>query len=67
MSAGRDQQGGQSDGADVSRRDFLRGAAPIVAFVALEALGGAAVASAATPRTTKLAEGVIALPPVPDR
>ena len=59
MSAGPVDRDGQTDGADVSRRDFLRGAAPIVAFVALEALGGAAVASAATPRTTKFAEGVI--------
>ena len=59
MSSGPDNQGEQATGADVSRRDFLRGAAPIVAFVALEALGGTAVASAATPRTTKFAEGVI--------
>lgn len=59
MNSGPDKQSGQADGADVSRRDFLRGAAPIVAFVALEALGGAAVASQATPATTKLASGVI--------
>jgi len=59
VNSGPDQQSGRSDGVDVSRRDFLRGAAPIVAFVALEALGGAAVASAATPRTTRFAEGVI--------
>ena len=59
MDSGPDKQDGQAQGTDVSRRDFLRGAAPIVAFVALEALGGAAVASAATPRTTKFAEGVI--------
>jgi carbon-monoxide dehydrogenase iron sulfur subunit len=59
VSAGPDKQDGQAQGTDVSRRDFLRGAAPIVAFVALEALGGAAVASAATPHTTKFADGVI--------
>jgi carbon-monoxide dehydrogenase iron sulfur subunit len=49
----------QTDGTDVTRRDFLRGAAPIVAFVALEALGGAAIASAATPQALPLAKGVI--------
>jgi len=49
----------QTDGTDVTRRDFLRGAAPIVAFVALSALGGAAVASAATPRALPFAKGVI--------
>ena len=59
MNSGPDGQDRQADGTDVSRRDFLRGAAPIVAFVALEALGGAAVASAATPKTTKVAQGVI--------
>jgi Fe-S-cluster-containing hydrogenase component 2 len=53
------QQDGKAEGPDVSRRDFLRGAAPIVAFVALSALGGGAVASNATPRATKLADGVI--------
>jgi Fe-S-cluster-containing hydrogenase component 2 len=59
VNSGPDKQGGPADGTDVSRRDFLRGAAPIVAFIALEAIGGATVASAATPRTTKLAQGVI--------
>jgi carbon-monoxide dehydrogenase iron sulfur subunit len=59
VSAGPVRQDGKTEGPDVSRRDFLRGAAPIVAFVALEALGGAAIASQATPATTKLASGVI--------
>jgi anaerobic carbon-monoxide dehydrogenase iron sulfur subunit len=59
VSAGPVDGNGQPDGTDVSRRSFLRGAAPIVAFVALEALGGAAVASRATPATQKFASGVI--------
>jgi formate hydrogenlyase subunit 2 len=59
VTAGPNEQGGQGEGADVSRRDFLKVAAPIVAFITLEALGGAAVATAATPAKTKLAEGVI--------
>ena len=59
MSAGPETEGGQAGGPEVSRRDFLRGAAPIVAFVALEALGGATVASGATPHVTKVASGVI--------
>ncbi len=59
MSAGPVDRDGQTDGTDVTRRDLLRGAAPIVAFVALSALGGAAVASGATPTTTKLSSGVI--------
>ncbi|HEY6203102.1 MAG TPA: hypothetical protein VI056_08655 [Candidatus Limnocylindria bacterium] len=59
MDSGPNRHGGQANGTDVSRRDLLRGAAPIVAFVALEALGGTAVASAATPRTAKFAEAVV--------
>jgi Fe-S-cluster-containing hydrogenase component 2 len=43
--------------SDVSRRDLLKTAAPIVAFVALEALGPSA--ASAKPRETKLSEGVI--------
>ena len=60
MSAGQVKQDGQpADPAEVSRREFLRGAAPVVAFVALEALGGMGIANGASYRGTKLAEAVI--------
>jgi len=45
--------------ADPSRRDFLKGAAPVVAFIALEAIGGLGIANGATPKSTKPAQGVI--------
>ena len=45
--------------AEVSRRGLLKGAAPIVAFIALDAIGGLGIANGATPRATKLADGVI--------
>ena len=45
--------------ADPSRRDFLKGAAPVVAFIALEAIGGLGIANGAGPRSTKLSDGVI--------
>ena len=44
---------------EVSRRDLLKGAAPIVAFIALEAIGGVGIASGASPRSTALADAVI--------
>jgi hydrogenase-4 component A len=44
---------------EVSRRDLLKVAAPIVAFIALEAIGGTAVANGASPRSTQQSEGVI--------
>ena len=43
----------------MSRRDLLKAAAPIVAFIALDAIGGAGIANGATPRGTQLSEGVI--------
>jgi hypothetical protein len=52
-----EEQGPQ--GADVSRRGLLKSAAPIVAFIALEAIGGIGSAKAATPTATKLSTGVI--------
>jgi formate hydrogenlyase subunit 2 len=56
----RDDDGRPDDPADPSRRDFLRrSAAPVVAFIALEAIGGLSIATGATPKETKLAEGVI--------
>jgi len=44
---------------ELSRRDLLKGAAPIVAFIALEAIGGVGIASGASPRSTALADAVI--------
>jgi Fe-S-cluster-containing hydrogenase component 2 len=44
---------------EVSRRDLLRTAAPIVAFIAVEAIGGLGLATGATPRPTELSKGVI--------
>jgi len=44
---------------ELSRRDLLKGAAPVVAFIALEAMGGLGMANGAGPRATKLADGVI--------
>jgi len=46
-------------GPDVSRRDLLKTAAPIVAFIALEAIGGIGSTNAATPTSTKLSNGVV--------
>jgi hydrogenase-4 component A len=45
--------------ADPSRRGLLKTAAPIVAFIALESIGGVGMSRAATPTATKLAQGVI--------
>jgi formate hydrogenlyase subunit 2 len=50
----------RSDGpADPSRRDLLKTAAPIVAFIALEAIGGIGAASSAAPHSVKTSQGVI--------
>jgi hydrogenase-4 component A len=43
----------------VDRRDVLKAAAPVVAFIALEALGGVGIAAGGRPAATKLSEGVI--------
>src|SRR5688572_365102 len=60
VSGGAVEQGERSaDPAELSRRQLLRGAAPVVAFVALEAIGGLGVAKGASPSETKQAEGVI--------
>jgi len=48
-----------TSGPDVSRRDLLKTAGPIVAFIALEAIGGIGSTNAATPTSTKLSSGVI--------
>jgi len=51
---------GRSEGpADASRRDLLKTAAPIVAFIALESIGGIGMGGAASPTQTKLSQGVI--------
>jgi Fe-S-cluster-containing hydrogenase component 2 len=55
-----EKEGTSEAPADPSRRDFLRAAAaPIVAFIALESIGGVGVATGATPRATKESTGVI--------
>jgi formate hydrogenlyase subunit 2 len=57
-----DARPGDQDGqpAELSRRDILRrGAAPVVAFIALEAIGGLGLATGTTPKETKLSQGVI--------
>ena len=61
MNAGPGDQDGQpADQADLSRRDFLRrGAAPVVAFIALEAIGGLGLVTGTAPKETKLSSGVI--------
>jgi Fe-S-cluster-containing dehydrogenase component len=60
MNVGRGDQDGRPDGEDLSRRDFLRrGAAPVVAFIALEAIGGLGLATGTTPKETNLSTGVI--------
>ena len=53
---GRDERAADPE---LSRRDLLKGAAPIVAFIALEAIGGVGIASGASPRSTALADAVI--------
>jgi Fe-S-cluster-containing hydrogenase component 2 len=50
---------GAQPSGDLSRRDVLRGAAPIVAFIALESIGGLGVAGSPSPHQTKNAGGVI--------
>jgi len=61
MNAGPGDQDGQpADQADLSRREFLRrGAAPVVAFIALEAIGGLGLVTGTAPKETKLSSGVI--------
>ena len=46
-------------GPDVSRRDLLKSAAPIVAFIALEAIGGLGSSKPVSPATVKQSNGVI--------
>jgi hydrogenase-4 component A len=53
------QAGPTGDTPEVSRRDLFKVAAPIVAFIALDAIGGAGIANGATVRTTPLSQGVI--------
>src|SRR5207247_11227903 len=49
-----------ASGPEVSRRGLLKTAAPIVAFIALESIGGIGASGAQpTPRLVKQAEGVI--------
>ncbi len=60
MNVGPGDQDGRPQEADLSRRDLLRrGAAPVVAFIALEAIGGLGLATGTAPKETKLSTGVI--------
>ena len=60
MSDGRGQQDVAPEAQEVSRRSLLKAGVPIVAFIALEAIGGIGATSAApAPRQVKNASGVI--------
>lgn len=61
MTAGPEVQDGKpEDPAEISRRDFLRrGAGPVVAFIALEAIGGLTLANGASAKDQPLSKGVI--------
>jgi len=59
VSDGRAEQQVSADGPEVSRRGLLRSAAPIVAFIALEAIGGIGATKPTGPIQVKGAEGVI--------
>ena len=59
MSDGRAEQNAQAEGPEVSRRGLLKTAAPIVAFIALEAIGGLGASKPTGPIQVKGAEGVI--------
>ena len=54
-----DEGKGTGAAPEVSRRDLLKTAAPVVAFIALEAIGGLGVAAGHKAPETKLAQGVI--------
>jgi Fe-S-cluster-containing hydrogenase component 2 len=55
-----DHPGSSGDSPELTRRSVLKGAAaPIVAFLALEALGGVGIANGGSPKATMLAEGVV--------
>src|SRR2546430_11678300 len=55
MNVGPGDEARPPDQADLSRRDFLRrGAAPVVAFIALDAIGGLGLAAGTAPKETKL-------------
>src|SRR5213593_5269310 len=60
MNVGPGEEDRPTDQADLPRRDFLRrGAAPVVAFIALEAIGGLGLVTGTAPKETKLSSGVI--------
>lgn len=59
VDAGPVEGEGSGGSPEVSRRDLLKTAAPIVAFIALEAIGGAGIAKGATPSATAQSTGVI--------
>jgi Fe-S-cluster-containing hydrogenase component 2 len=59
LSDGRAEQNAPAEGPEVSRRGLLKTAAPIVAFIALEAIGGLGASKPTGPIQVKGAEGVI--------
>ena len=48
-----------TEAQEVSRRSLLKAGVPVVAFIALEAIGGIGATTAPTPREVKNAQGVI--------
>lgn len=59
MSDGRAEHEARAEGPEVSRRGLLKSAAPIVAFIALEAIGGIGASTNNGPIQVKGANGVV--------
>lgn len=59
MSDGTGRQDAAPEAQEVSRRSLLKAGVPIVAFIALEAIGGIGATKAPTPHDVKNAQGVI--------
>jgi formate hydrogenlyase subunit 2 len=59
VSEGTGQQEARPEGPEVSRRGLLKTTAPIVAFIALEAIGGLGITKTTTPQQVKSSSGVI--------
>lgn len=59
MSTGPARGEGNAGSPEVSRRDLLKTAGPIVAFIALEAIGGLGVANGSGAPSTQQSQGVV--------
>ncbi len=59
MSDGTTQHDAAPEAQEVSRRSLLKAGVPIVAFIALEAIGGIGATKSPAPREVKNAQGVI--------